>query len=319
MKALLFLKKMNVYLRMNKSFRFAMSRTRRYLFFFCIVVFIVFLSGSQIDARISDYSDIYALEAKTENSQEISINEKIRITFNQPVIFLGTEMINATPAVEIQTALTGNNKVLELNFAEPLRPETKYEISIKNVRAISGTSLREKKFIFYTSASEPVANKMETGIVRANYAVFELSKDKYMPPTVSRPNIEYDVEPKFTQGKYIDVSIDHQIMTLFEDGIKSNSFLVSSGMPGLSTPLGTYSIQRKEANHWSGYGLWMPYSLNFSGPYYIHELPYWPGGYREGESHLGHLASHGCIRLGIGPAKYVYEWADIGTPVYIHK
>lgn len=310
---------MNVYLRMNKLFYFAMPYGRRYLFFFCIVAFILVFSSPQINARISDYSNIYALEAKTENSQEIRMDEKIRIIFNQPVILLGTEKINANPAVEIQTSLTENNKVLEVNFAESLRPETKYEISIKNVRAISGTLLPEKKFIFYTSASKPIANKMEMGIVRANYAVFELSKDKYIPPAVSRPDIEYDVEPKVTQGKFIDVSIDHEIMTLFEDGIKINSFLVSSGMPGHSTPVGTYSVQGKEANHWSGYGLWMPYSLNFSGPYYIHELPYWPGGYREGENHLGHLASHGCIRLGMGPAEYVYEWANIGTPIYIHK
>jgi len=59
--------------------------------------------------------------------------------------------------------------------------------------------------------------------------------------------------------------------------------------------------------------------MNFNGPDYIHELPYWPNGYREGENHLGVKVSHGCVRLGIGPAKYVFDWAEIGTPVYVHK
>jgi lipoprotein-anchoring transpeptidase ErfK/SrfK len=80
-------------------------------------------------------------------------------------------------------------------------------------------------------------------------------------------------------------------------------------------------VLSKEKNHWSAkYKLWMPFSMNFAaGGYYIHELPYWPNGYREGESHLGHRVSHGCVRLGIGPAEYVFNWAEIGTPVYIHN
>ena len=63
----------------------------------------------------------------------------------------------------------------------------------------------------------------------------------------------------------------------------------------------------------------MPYSLRFYNGYYIHELPYWPGGYREGEEHLGIPVSHGCVRVGMGAAQNVYNFADIGTLVIIHK
>jgi lipoprotein-anchoring transpeptidase ErfK/SrfK len=28
--------------------------------------------------------------------------------------------------------------------------------------------------------------------------------------------------------------------------------------------------------------------------------------------------SHGCIRLGIGPAETLYNWTEVGTPVYIY-
>jgi len=59
--------------------------------------------------------------------------------------------------------------------------------------------------------------------------------------------------------------------------------------------------------------------LNFYNGYFIHELPYWPGGYREGENHLGIPVSHGCVRLGIGAAAKVYQFAAIGTKVVIHK
>ena len=47
-------------------------------------------------------------------------------------------------------------------------------------------------------------------------------------------------------------------------------------------------------------------------------LPYWPSGYREGTNHLGIPVSHGCVRLGIGPAKTLYDWAEIGTTVAIY-
>lgn len=62
----------------------------------------------------------------------------------------------------------------------------------------------------------------------------------------------------------------------------------------------------------------MPHSLRFYGGYFIHELPYWPGGYREGEDHLGQRVSHGCVRLGVGVAEDVYKFADVGTPVIVH-
>ena len=146
-----------------------------------------------------------------------------------------------------------------------------------------------------------------------------LSKDKYIVPEISKPKKEIKLTPKFTEGKYIDISISDQVMTIFEDGVKVSSFLISSGKYGMSTPLGIYSVKKKEPNHWSStYGLWMPFSMNFHGAYYIHELPYWPNGYREGEDHLGIRVSHGCIRLGVGPAEYVFNWSEIGTLVYVH-
>ena len=64
----------------------------------------------------------------------------------------------------------------------------------------------------------------------------------------------------------------------------------------------------------------MPYwmAITATGKYGIHELPVWPNGYREGEDHLGRPVSHGCIRLGLDSAKFMYEWSNIGTPIFIY-
>lgn len=122
-------------------------------------------------------------------------------------------------------------------------------------------------------------------------------------------------------GKYIDIDIAAQIMTIFEDGKLLDAYPISSGKPGMDTPKGTYGIRNKANRPWSKqYGLYMPnwMALVPDGKFGIHELPEWPGGYKEGANHLGIPVSHGCVRLGVGPAKRVFDWADIGTPVEVH-
>lgn len=101
--------------------------------------------------------------------------------------------------------------------------------------------------------------------------------------------------------------------------IELGSFPVSAGKASTPTPKGSYQILNKYPRAWSSYGLWMPYWLGLgNGRFGFHELPIWPNGYREGENHLGVPVSHGCIRLGIGPAQYLYDWVDVGTPVEIN-
>lgn len=128
-------------------------------------------------------------------------------------------------------------------------------------------------------------------------------------------------EAQIINGKYIDVNLSSQIMTLFENGKVIDAFLISSGKPGMATPRGSHQIYNKHPRPWSKkYSLFMPYwmAITSDGKYGIHELPEWPGGYKEGQNHLGIPVSHGCMRLGVGPAKTVYNWADIGTPVIVH-
>lgn len=121
-------------------------------------------------------------------------------------------------------------------------------------------------------------------------------------------------------GKYIDVDLTHQQMYLFDGQNQVAQYTVSTGKWSTPTPVGTRYIENKDPRAWSApYGLYMPWWQSLGGGYGIHELPEWPGGKKEGENHLGTPVSHGCIRLGVGPAEFVYNWTDIGTPVYIHK
>lgn len=155
-------------------------------------------------------------------------------------------------------------------------------------------------------------------------------KFRTLPPKPSKPSLDFSTRiseakrftrAKETVGKYIDVNLQAQVMVLFEDGRVLDAYMISSGKRGMETPRGRYAIQNKAARPWSkAYSLYMPYwqAITPDGKYGIHELPEWPGGYKEGANHLGTPVSHGCMRLGIGPARRVYEWAPVGTPVVIY-
>lgn len=127
-------------------------------------------------------------------------------------------------------------------------------------------------------------------------------------------------DAKIKEGRYVDINLSKQVLSIFNDGNNLGNYRVSTGKRGMATPTGTFSILKKNKRAWSKrYRLFMPYWMQFTNQGHgIHELPEWPGGYKEGANHLGIAVSHGCVRLGIGPAATVYGFVDVGTPVYIH-
>ncbi len=119
----------------------------------------------------------------------------------------------------------------------------------------------------------------------------------------------------------LEIDLKNQRLKYYVKGFVWRDYPVSSGKASMPTPQGKFFVVNKEAKAWSNkYRLWMPYWLGLgNGSFGIHELPLWPNGYREGANHLGKPVSHGCIRLGIGPAKYIYERVGTGTEVIIKK
>lgn len=119
--------------------------------------------------------------------------------------------------------------------------------------------------------------------------------------------------------KEIVIRISKQQIDQRLGGVTLASFKVSTGVPKMPTPIGQFTVLWKHPRAWSrSAGLWMPWWMQITKRGVgIHELPEWPGGRKEGADHLGHPASHGCVRLGIGPAKTLYDWAPVGTKVSV--
>jgi len=145
----------------------------------------------------------------------------------------------------------------------------------------------------------------------------------YLGKGISTIHLEEITDARLIEaGAKKNIKVDtskNQRLHYYLGDTKIGSFPISAGKASTPTPKGNYSIVNKHPKAWSPYGLWMPYWLGLgTGRFGFHELPIWPSGYREGQNHLGVAVSHGCIRLGIGPAKYLYDWVEIGTPVYIY-
>lgn len=153
-----------------------------------------------------------------------------------------------------------------------------------------------------------------SGTITANVA--------QIPPGVEEIG---ECSPGRFAGKYIEVVISKQTLCAYEGENLVLRSGVSTGRSTMPTPLGMFSILAKRGTVACNPSpteyrtCYMPYSLMFTtAGHHIHELPIIDG-VREGLWDIGRQVSHGCVRLPPGPAATIYNWADVGIPVYIHN
>ncbi|MDP1845638.1 MAG: L,D-transpeptidase family protein [Candidatus Moranbacteria bacterium] len=196
----------------------------------------------------------------------------------------------------------------------------------KTFTILTGGKLAHSKD-YAVSVREAVSDQKNDGkklpeVFRAN---FKTESEPVIVPDPA-PNTVASAVPneaekaKIAEGKYIDINLAKQNLSIFENGKSLGTYRVSTGKRGMATPAGTFKVMSKTGRAYSKkYNLYMPFWMQFTGAGHgIHELPEWKSGYKEGANHLGTPVSHGCVRLGVGPAKTVYNWSDVGTPVVIH-
>lgn len=124
-----------------------------------------------------------------------------------------------------------------------------------------------------------------------------------------------DVVP--TKGKLIAADLVNMKLSLYEDAVRIAEYPIKTkGRPGTpwETPAGMYKIQSKEENHFSSIGkVYMPYSMQFYGNYFIHGWTYYPDG-----TPTPFTFSGGCIKLDTDIAEKVFRFADIGTRIFVY-
>lgn len=119
--------------------------------------------------------------------------------------------------------------------------------------------------------------------------------------------------------RYVEVNLSQQAAYAWEGGYLRNAFRISSGLPATPTPVGDFAVSKKIANHlYSGPGYYLPntpWNLRFATAsngygYYLHTA-YW-------HNNFGRPMSHGCVNMRLADAKFLYDWAPVGTPVWVH-
>lgn len=252
----------------------------------------------------SSFPGLKAIYPKNEQA-DVETLDHIIIDFNQTLEDPYNVEVKITPATtEFQHKFNEAKTQLVITPLSKLDKKTEYSVAVK---------LRHK---YLDLVKEVYSGKFTTKL--PSLVVYNYGDGNTQKKTEERKE---DVEPQILKGRYIDVDLSSQTMFIFEDGEEKGAFKVSTGKRGMDTPNGTFKVMGKAKRPWSKtYKLYMPWFIQFTGEGHgIHELPEWPSGYKEGTNHLGIPVSHGCVRLGIGTAKIVYDFVTVGTPLVIHQ
>lgn len=117
-------------------------------------------------------------------------------------------------------------------------------------------------------------------------------------------------------ASFVAVDLHNLSISLYEDGRVIRALpVLSKGREGSwwETPTGRYSTLSKEGNHFSSIGkVWMPWSIQFYGNFFIHGWPYYDDGTPVAKEYSG-----GCVRLSSEDAKIVYEFVEKGMPILV--
>jgi lipoprotein-anchoring transpeptidase ErfK/SrfK len=158
-------------------------------------------------------------------------------------------------------------------------------------------------------------------------------EEYYTPVTVRNGNVRPQIETVADQpaplaitgmdlsnvpadgARRIVVDVTNQTLTAYQGDVVVMHTSVSTGRPATPTVLGNYTIRTKipaQRMRGPGYDLPnVPSVMYFYAGYAIHGA-YW-------HNNFGQTMSHGCVNMRLDEAAALYEWASLGTEVYVHQ
>jgi hypothetical protein len=124
-------------------------------------------------------------------------------------------------------------------------------------------------------------------------------------------------------GKWIDVHLTQQLLVAYNDRNPLRVTVTTTGMAGWETPPGFYSVLSRVPNETmtsGAIGAENHYKLEdvlftqyFTDRGHAIHFAWW----RTPET-IGRPGSHGCLNLLLDDSQFMWDWAEIGTPVYVH-
>ncbi|CAD5931178.1 ErfK/YbiS/YcfS/YnhG family protein [Planktothrix tepida] len=122
------------------------------------------------------------------------------------------------------------------------------------------------------------------------------------------------MELQQSSERWILIDLSRQRLIAWEGNQPVYAVIVSTGKADTPTRTGVFKIYTKyETTRMTGpdYDVPdVPYTMYYDGGMAIHGA-YW-------HNLFGTPVSHGCTNVAVNHAKWLFEWASVGTPVIVH-
>ncbi|WP_225887111.1 L,D-transpeptidase [Nodosilinea nodulosa] len=113
--------------------------------------------------------------------------------------------------------------------------------------------------------------------------------------------------------RWLQIDLSSQRLIAWEGNTPVYAVIVSTGKPSTPTVTGVFEIQsryRTARMRGAGYDVPdVPWTMYFYRGYAIHGA-YW-------HHNFGTPVSHGCVNVAVDHARWLFNWASLGTPVVV--
>jgi lipoprotein-anchoring transpeptidase ErfK/SrfK len=263
---------------------------------------------------------------------------RLRAAFDRPLVFrLGSRRFSVRPS------RLGAGGMIDAAVTNALRahPGQRLELRVRVRRAIlRAWARRLAKQVYRAPRNAKLAGLIDLapsitdGVPGVALRQRQLERDVVLAlragwrgpfPLPTRP-----VEPKVTAAEFGPVIVIRRgsnSLYLYSGETLVRSFRVATGQSAYPTPTGLFSVVDKQLNPW-----WRPPDSPWAAG--LKPIPPGPGnplgtrwmglsapgvgihGTPDAAS-IGYSASHGCVRMHIPDAEWLFTHVDYGTPVYI--
>ena len=164
--------------------------------------------------------------------------------------------------------------------------------------------------------SSSVSSESSASSSATSSAASEKSVQAGAEPEAQQVSLEDSTKPL-----HIDVSLSNQKVEVLDAKDRDvKTFTCSSGKKGSETPTGTFTVSQRGKSFFNdslNEGAY--YWVRFYKAYLFHSVPFDKNGQIEQSEadKLGEPASHGCLRVSVENAKWIYDNIPDGTEVSI--
>ncbi len=146
-----------------------------------------------------------------------------------------------------------------------------------------------------------------------------------VPTVVVAFKTQYNRTITLDAPKYIEVNLSSQHLWAYQDHQVAFESPITSGATGYGFPTvtGLFSIYAKETNRYLDgrplgyhYNVFVQYWMPFFSDYGLHDASWRNGNF--GGTDYYYEGSHGCVNLPTATAAWLFNWAPVGTPVWVH-